>query len=78
MKSIMELNLSIEEIFLIGQCTAVKKDEIMNELSGYLDNLDTDDREMHDLITRTLVKIELFDQEELEEIKKYPREESEN
>ena len=78
MKSIMELNLSIEEIFLIGQCKAVKKDEIMNELSGYLDNLDTDDREMHDLITRTLVKIELFDQEELEEIKKYPREESEN
>lgn len=78
MKSIMELNLSIEEIFLIGQCTAVKKEEIMNELSGYLDNLDTDDREMHDLITRTLVKIELFDQEELEEIKKYPREESEN
>lgn len=78
MKSIMELNLSIEEIYLIGQCTAVEKKEIMNELSGYLDNLDSDDQEMAELITRTLNKVKLLSNEELEEVKKYPREESEN
>lgn len=78
MKSIMELNLTIEEIYLIGQCAAVEKKEIMNELSGYLDNLDTDDQEMAELITRTLEKVKLLSNEELEEVKKYPREESEN
>lgn len=78
MKSIMELNLSIEEIYLIGQCTATKKEEIRNELSGYLDNLDAADQEMAELIIRTLDKIKLLSYEELEEVKKYPREESES
>lgn len=78
MKSIMELNLSIEEIYLIGQCIATEKKEIMNELSGYLDNLDNVDQEMAELITRTLDKVKLFSNEELERVKKYSREESEN
>lgn len=78
MKSIMELKLSIEEIYLIGQCTAEEKNGIMKELSGYLDNLDADDQEMAELIIRTLDKVKLLSYEELEEVKKYPREESEN
>lgn len=74
MKNIIESDLSIEEIYLIGQCTAGEKEEIINELSGYLDNLDAADQDMSELIKGSIEKVKELTCDELQMVLNYPLE----
>lgn len=78
MKKITKLDLSIEEIYLICHCGAEKKEEIITELNRYLDILDEGAQEMIELVTKTLDKVQLLSQDEVNEIKEYPCEDTEN
>lgn len=78
MNNILEVNLSLEEIYLICQCTSADKKGIIKELNGYLDHLGDDNEGMAWLVTKTINKVKQLSRKEIATVKKYPIEETEN
>ncbi|GFI17475.1 hypothetical protein IMSAG249_01329 [Lachnospiraceae bacterium] len=69
MKTLTEKDLTLEEIYLICQCSATEPKGVINELQEYLETAEPD---MAELITRTIKKAELLTCEEIETMKSYP------
>lgn len=69
MRTLTEMNLTLEEIYLVCQCRATGQKEIISELQNYLETAEPD---MAELIARTIKKAGLLTQEEMKIVKSYP------
>lgn len=69
----LKTKFSLEEIYLIGQCTAKERKKIIIELQEYLKAADHD---MKELINRAIGKVEKLTDAELEVILNYPLEDN--
>lgn len=71
MRTLTEMGLTLEEIYLICQCRATGKEEVIGELQEYFKTAEPD---MAELIARTIKKAEPLTYEEIEAVKSYPLE----